>query len=240
MVQFINEWKKFLKESGFNRIMTILSGNVPNIDSVSFLTAANPYAVKLTSKENIIRNKELAEWLRSRGLGFIRIRGKFGGPEKSFIVNNITKEETIAAGREFEQEAVIWGKKTFDDDGNSTGFRFYYIEGTETVQARDIVLTGEEVQARKDFYSQERQTAARKFVVPFFDEEYEVDSMDESHSNFVVLPLLTDEQENTNKKLIAEINERTRKSLEPNRTPKSRWHHRQILRLRLKELKKNL
>jgi hypothetical protein len=240
MVQFINEWKKFLKESGFNRIMTILSGNLPNVDSVSFMTAANPFAQQLTSKENIVRNKELAAWLRARGLGFIRIRGKFGGPEKSFIVNNITKEETIAAGKEFEQESVIWGEKTFDDEGNPTGFRFYYIEGSEVVQARDVVLTGEEVQARKDFYSQERQTAARKFVVPFFDEEYEVDSVDETQNNFVVLPLLTTEQEETNKKLIAEINERTRKSLEPSRTPKSRWHHRQILRLRLKELKKNL
>ena len=97
-------WKKFLiKESGFNRIMNILSGAVPSVDSVAFLTAANPMAEPLSAKRNKILNKELASWLRDRGLGFIRIRGSFGGPEKSFIVNNITREEAVAAGKEFEQ-----------------------------------------------------------------------------------------------------------------------------------------
>jgi hypothetical protein len=241
MKNFVNEWKQFLlNESGFNRIMAILTGNVPAVDSVAFITAANPYGEPTSSKVNVKRNKELAEWLRSRGLGFIRIRGRFGGPEKSFIVNNITKDETIAAGLEFEQEAVIWGDKTFDDEGLPTGFRFYYIEGEAVKQVRDIVLSGEEVQDREDFYSQERQSAGRKFVVPFFDEEYEIITTDEVQHNFIFLPPLNAEQRAENKNLIDEVNERTRKSLEEERTPKSRWHHRQLLRLKLRELQKRL
>jgi len=240
MQQAMNEWKKFLNESGFNRIMNILTGNVPAVDSVGFLTAANPHAQPTPAKKNIELNQQLAAWLRQRGLGFIRIRGRFGGPEKSFIVNNITKDETIAAGLEFEQEAVIWGEKSFDDEGLPVGFKFYYIEGDNVVQVRDIVLSGKEIQDREDFYSQERQTAARKFVVPFFDEEYEIVSTDEKQNNFIFLPRLNDEQQKDNENLIKEINERTRKSLEPSRTPKSRWHHRQILQLRLKELKSRL
>ena len=95
-------WKKFLiKESGFNRIIDILSGGVPSIDSVAFLTAGNPMGEPLPLKVNKGLNLELAQWLRDRGLGFIRIRGSFGGPEKSFIVNNITKDETIAAACTF-------------------------------------------------------------------------------------------------------------------------------------------
>ena len=237
MKQILNEWKKFLNESGFNRIMNILSGNVPAIDSISFMTAANPYGEQLSSQENLERNKDLARWLRRRGLGFIRIRGRFGGPEKSFIVNNITKDETIAAGKEFEQEAVIYGEKTFDENGMPTGFRFYYIEGDQVVQVRDVVLSGEEVQDREDFYSQERQSAGRKFLIPFFDEEYEIDNIEEGNHNFIFLPTLTDQQKVENKNLIEEINERAKKSMEESRTSKSRWNHRQILQVRLRELK---
>lgn len=240
MKHILNEWKKFLQESGFNRIMNILTGNVPSIDSVAFLTAANPNAEPLPSKENKELNRQLGKWLRSRGLGFIRIRGKFGAPEKSFIVNNITKDETIAAGKEFDQEAVIYGKKTFDEEGLPTGFRFYYIEGDQTVQVRDIVLSGEEIQSQEDYYSQERQSAGRKFVVPFFDEEYEIENVDERQHNFVFIPQLTSTQKAEHQHLINEINERTRKSLEESRTPRSRWHHRNILKLRLKELKNKI
>ena len=220
--------------------MSILTGNVPSVDSVSFITAANPYGESLPFEANIKRNKQLAKWLRARGLGFIRIRGRFGGPEKSFIVNNITREEAIAAGLEFEQEAIIWGEKTFDEDGLATGFKFYYIEGDSVRQVRDIVLSGAEIQDREDFYSQERQSAGRKFVVPFFDEDYEIVTTDEAQHNFIFLPPLNDQQKEDNKDLIKEVNERTRKSLEESRTPKSRWHHRHLLRLRLKELQKRL
>lgn len=240
MRKTIKEWKKFLiKESGFNRIMNILTGAVPSVDSVAFLTAANPMAEPLSSKRNKILNQELASWLRERGLGFIRIRGSFGGPEKSFIVNNITKEEAIAAGKKFEQEAVIWGKKTFDDEGNPTGFRFFYIEGDQAIQRRDVVLGDEEIQSREDYYSQERQSAGRKFVIPFFDEDYEIETTEESQ-DYIFIPELNDDQLRDNEDLLAEINNRIRYSLEDNRTPKSRWHHRQIIRLRLRELKGNL
>jgi len=241
MNNFTTEWKQFLlNESGFNRIMAILTGNVPSVDSIAFMTAANPYGEPTPAKINIKRNKEMAAWLRARGLGFIRIRGRFGGPEKSFIVNNITKSETIAAGLEFDQEAVIWGEKSFDEEGLPIGFRFDYIEGDEVKQVRDIVLSGEEVQDREDFYSQERQSAGRKFLVPFFDEDYEIVPTDESQHSFVLVPPLNAQQTKDNKDLIDEVNERTQKSLEENRTLKSRWHHRQLLRIRLKELREKL
>ena len=238
--QMFNKWKKFLiKESGFNRIIDILSGGVPSIDSVAFLTAANPMGEPETAKVNRALNLQLADWLRNRGLGFIRIRGSFGGPEKSFIVNNITKDETIAAGKKFDQEAVIWGEKNFDEDGDPLGFTFYYIEGDKIVQVRDIALSDEGVQAKEDFYSQERQSAGRKFVIPFFDEDYEIVVSKESN-DYIDIPPLSEEQAEQNADLLKEINQRTKYSLEENRTSKSRWHHRQILKLRLKELQKRL
>ena len=239
MDSVMRNWKKLLNESGFNRIMQILTGNLPAVDTIAFITAANPYGEPLGAKDNIARNKDLASWLRERGLGFIRIRGRFGGPEKSFIVNNITKEETIAAGKRFEQESVIWGEKTFGESGDPTGFEFYYIEGDNIVQTRNIVLSGEEVEDREDFYSQERQSAGRKFLIPFFDADYEIETTDETNNYSHIRALTTSEKED-HKDIVGEINHRIRLSLEQSRTPKSRWHHRKILQMRLRELKNKL
>ena len=105
------------------------------------------------------------------------------------------------------------------------------------MQKRDVVLFDDEVQAREDFYSQERQSAGRKFYIPFFDDQYE---MEEGFEYDYDLPSLSETQREQNKNLIKEINYRIANTLDVNRAPKSRWHHRQIVRLKLRELKNNL
>ena len=95
----------------------------------------------------------------------------------------------------------------------------------------------DEVQAREDFFSQERQSAGRKFYIPFFDDQYE---MEEGFEYDYDLPSLSETQREQNKELIKEINDRIGYTLDATRAPKSRWHHRQVLRLKLRELKKKL
>ena len=148
------------------------------------------------------------------------------------MVPNITREDAIEAGKRFEQEAVIWGEKKGEGQ-----FVFEYIEGDKTIQRRDVVLHDEDTQSREDFYSQERQSAGRKFLIPFFDEEYEMTEGQESEYDF---PNLTEEQREGHSALLTEINERVEKSLDTTRTGKSRYHHRQILNLKLWELKTSL
>ena len=58
MKKLLNEWRKFINESGFNRIKNILQGNVASVSTVGFMTAENPMAQKLTGKENKQLNKE--------------------------------------------------------------------------------------------------------------------------------------------------------------------------------------
>tara|TARA_R110000744_G_scaffold246461_1_gene362963 strand:+ start:587 stop:1285 length:699 start_codon:yes stop_codon:yes gene_type:complete len=232
-MNIFSPWRKFLiTESGFNRIKNILQGNVASVDTVGFMTGWNPQAKQLARKENRDLNKELMVWMRDRGYGPIRIRGRFGNNERSMMIPNITREDMVESGRHFNQESVIWGKKTEEDK-----FVFEYIEGDQTMQYRDAVLFGDDVQAREDFYSQERQSAGRKFYIPFFDEQYE---MEEGQKTEYDLPKLTEKQVKKHKELIQEINKRIKLSLDTVRTEKSRWQHRQIARLRLRDLKKKL
>ena len=226
-------WRKFIiQESGFNRIINILQGKVATVTTVGFLTGENPMAQKMSSAENRDLNKELMAWMRERGYGPIRIRGKFGNKERSMIIPNITRADMVEVGKYFNQESVIWGKRTEEDR-----FIFEYIEGDKTIQKRDVVLFDDSVQAREDFYSQERQSAGRKFYIPFFDEEYE---MEEGQQADYELPSLTERQLQKHSALIEEINNRIGLSLDGLRTEKSRWQHRQVLRLRLRELKKKI
>jgi len=232
-MNIFNPWRKFLiKEAGFNRIINILKGGVASVNSVGFLTGENPMSQKMSSRENRELNVELMSWLRERGYGPIRIRGKFGNKERSMMIPNISRQDMVEVGEYFNQESIIWGKRAEEDK-----FIFEYIEGDETIQKRDVVLFDEDVQSREDFYSQERQSAGRKFYIPFFDDEYE---MEEGQTSEYDLPALTEKQLQKHKNLIQEINRRIDLSLDGLRTEKSRWQHRQIARLRLRDLKKKI
>lgn len=213
----LNKWKKLLSEAGFARARQSMLGMVPNINTVAFLTAENPQGEKASPEFNREQNKRLESALRSMNLGFRKIKGKFGSEENSYMVMNITRDEAVELGEMFQQEAIIWGNKV--ERGDQVGFSFQYIEGDNTIQTRDVSLSSGDIQSREDYYS---QIKGRKFIIPFFDDDYEgvkqmVAKLDES--------LLTEQKAD----LYKSLQEHLRKSLRPLATPKSRWHHRGIM-----------
>ena len=213
----LNKWKKLLNEAGFARARQAMLGMIPNINTIAFLTAENPQGEKASPEFNREQNKRLESALRSMNLGFRKIKGKFGSEENSYMVMNITRDEAIDLGQMFQQEAVIWGNKV--ERGDQVGFSFQYIEGDNTIQTRDVSLSSGDIQSREDYYS---QIKGRKFIIPFFDDDYEgvkqmVAKLDES--------LLTEQKAD----LYKSFQEHLRKSLRLLATPKSRWHHRGVM-----------
>ncbi len=224
MKKIMNNWRKqLITESGFNRIVRMLVGSVPSVDTIGFITAENPQGNKLSPQENASLNSLLQKKIRAMNHGYIRIRGRFGNPERSFVIPKISREEMVNLGLEFNQEAIIWGHR--DDDH----IRFEYIEGDQTIQERDVVLVGPGIQGREDFYSQERQSAGRKFLIPFFDEDYEIDGGANEP--------IPDEEYDKESELVKEIRLREEKLSIINKTPKYYWHHRGVLNVYLDKLK---
>jgi hypothetical protein len=239
MKKILNEWKKYLinEVSQFRDIMRILSGDRQNVQSVGMMTPENPDAQQLSKEENDQLLERFEGKLREMNLGFRRIRGKFGNQERSFIIPNISREEIVELGKEFGQEAVIWGSM---EDGKMI---YQYIEGDVTKQKRDVVLSGPEIDAQSDFYSQEpggpklhsitkpksgqggkpMARTARKFVIPFFDEDYEF----EEEMSEGIMPEL---DEAKHEDLIQEISKRISRTLTEGRTKKSRYQNRKIIR----------
>ena len=227
MKKIINEWRNFtaLNEGrSLPQILHTLMGGRESIQTVGILTAENPRGEQASAEFNEEANDKLMGDLRDMNLGYRRIRGSFGSKENSLLVPNITREEVVNFGRKYDQVSVIWGSKQDD------GMVFEYIESAdgETKQKRNVVLTGDDVQSREDFYSQEPkgpEAQAGKFLVPFFDDKYEM--LDEAEE--------LDESSNA-EKVYDDINKRIGDLLKENKTGKFRWEQRGMI----KQLKKSL
>ena len=225
MKKLLENWRRLqaLNEARtLPQILHTLMGGRENIKTIGILTAENPQGKKATPEFNKEAMENLMKDLRLMNLGFRRIRGSFGSKENSLLVPNMTREEAVELGLKYDQESVIWGER---EDGKVV---FQYIEGSQTTQKRDVVLTGEKIQSREDFFSQEPkgpEGKAGKFIIPFFDDEYEM--LDEEEEL---------DQSPETQQIYEEINKRVEKILQQNRTGKSRWENRGMI----KELKKKL
>jgi hypothetical protein len=232
MKEIMESWRKtmtLLNEGGFARVQRILLGMVPSIDTAGILTGWNPDGQEIPRNANNRLNKVLFQDLKTMGYGPIKIKGSFGNFERSFLVPNMSRADVVELGLKYGQEAVIWGQKMGDDDDPKMVFD--YIEGDKTVQQRNVALVGiqpgdppEDVQSREDYYSEK---AGRKFIIPFFDDNYEFEvegSLDEVLFKDQVID--TPESRALLKKI--EVSRLALK--EENRTKKSYWHHRCVLR----------
>ena len=226
MKRLLENWRrlKALNEARtLPQILHTLAGGKENIQTVGILTAENPKGKEASAEFNIEANKQLSQDLRNMNLGYRRIRGSFGSKENSFLVPNITRDEAVLLGKKYDQVSVIWG----DKQHNKMIFQYITSDDGQTQERRDVVLSGREIQTRKDFYSQEPkgpEDKAGKFLVPFFDDKYEIDEELE----------LQESQDSD--PIYEEINDRINKSLQEGMTGKYRWEQRGLI----KKLKKTI
>jgi hypothetical protein len=207
-----------LNEAGFARTRQAMTGIIPNIQTISFLTGENPGGEPAPPEVNKENNAALEKRLRAGNYGFRKIQGKFGSLEKSFMIMNIPRSEATVLGKDFGQEAIIWGEKREDDEG--VWFDFEYIEGDTTIETRQVSMSGADVQDREDFYS---QVKGRKFIIPFFDDEYEGASMKVK----INLDELTEKQMVAYGKYVKCVEQ----SLLEEKTPKYRWQKRGVAKV---------
>ena len=226
------ERKIILYEAKFSHIRQLMVGVIPSIDSVGILTAENPGATPASPDANRENMAALKRDLRGMNYGFHQIQGKFGSDEDSVLVPNMTRADAVALGIKYGQEAVIWGEKLADDNSDPF-FRFSYMEGDDTVQNRDVSLSGQEVQRRDDYFS---QTKGRKFFIPFFDDAYEGAKFERGDG--VRVTFRDDEipEDPEARKLAESLKRRSGFLTESTRTKKSHWHHRGMIGVELKKL----
>ncbi len=226
------EKKVIVYEAKFSHIRQIMMGVIPRINTVGILTAENPDGKPADRKFNERNMKALERDLRGMNYGFHKIQGKFGSDEDSLLVPNMSREDVAALGIKYGQEAVIWGEK-LTDDNDDPFFRFSYIEGDDTVQNRDVSLSGAEVQSRDDYFS---QVKGRKFFIPFFDDAYEGAKFQRGDGVQVTYRDEEVPEDPEARKLAESLKRRSGFLTESTRTKKSHWHHRGMINVEFKKL----
>jgi hypothetical protein len=231
------ESQQIVEMSGFSRIRQIMLGHVPSVDSIALLTAENPDAIPATASENKAFMKSLKDKLQAMNSGYTDIGGSFGSPEKSVFIMNISRDDAVMLGREYSQEAVIWGEKRRTNE-EEPYFRFEYIEVENPLSpadVRNVSLGGTDVQYLDDYYSEKGD---RKFVIPFFDTRYEPDKVKRAPMGRRI-SFVKEEYENipNARALVKSINNRAALLQESARTIRSKWHHRNLIQIEMRKLK---
>jgi hypothetical protein len=86
-----------------------------NASTWAFLTAYNPYSQRTSDDQNHARQAELVSLLKEDGYNYYQGRGVGEGwDEPSIFIIEITRESAIDIGKQFEQNAILWGST---DDG---------------------------------------------------------------------------------------------------------------------------
>lgn len=206
--------KSLLNESGFARVGRIMRGLVPSVKTLAFLTAENPLGKSAPAEQNNAAMKKLMADLRQMNLGFTPIKGKYGSPEKSLFVPNISKDEAMELGKKYNQESVIVGEMV--KDGSSDGMKFQMIRTDDQYGDVDGERTVFIDKSDADNYYSE--VKGRKFQIPFFDDAY-------AGVNFEPKSGVIPKKDVANED-IRRLNNQLSKINESGRTAKSRWLNR--------------
>jgi Protein of unknown function (DUF3293) len=99
----------------------------------SIITAHNPYSQKLSKEENEQRHEQLKTILQERGLEHHPSTGQSPDGlwcEEGFIIFDISLEDALNIGRQFEQHAIIYGQDNrvalaWCEDGR---LEWYYVD----------------------------------------------------------------------------------------------------------------
>lgn len=106
-------------------------------DNYAILTGENPNNSTLSEAANAQRNQAARNWLRSKGLKFHEVKGRYDGKgENSLIVEGMTTEQAMEFAREFGQHSVVTPQGLIKGDGS--------IGSLGDVQFRDAVEDGDD------------------------------------------------------------------------------------------------
>ena len=217
--------KEVFNESGYSIFANIMRGLVPSVKTFSILTAENPNGIEQDKDTNRIKNQELEKRLRSMNLGFIKVKGQYGSEENSFFIPNITKDEALNLGKMFSQESIIYGEKTTEGEYDTMTIQMIYTDERfgDISGERKVFIN---MNNADDYYS---KVKGRKFQIPFFDEDFD-------NANWGYNIGAINKNQIKDETISNELNEYVNKILSENRSSKSRWINRGVLKNTLKNL----
>jgi hypothetical protein len=158
----------YINESGYSRMMQVISGLVPSVKTFAIITWENPLNNVGDDKFNSNANRQLKQYLRDAYYSYRHIKGRYDRIENPYLIMNIKLSQAKHIGfdyKEFKQESIIYGQK-FNNNKNGVMFKMIYHDNRKP-DIRRIWTT-----PSKDSVSMYSEYKGRKFKIPFFDDEF--------------------------------------------------------------------
>lgn len=218
---------QILMESGYARVVNIMRGLVPTVKTLAFITGENPNGKAADVSVNKEANTRLEKQLRTMNLGFKKIKGHYGGPENSFFIPNISKEEALGLGKQYGQESIIFGEKLQNTkDGkkyDGMTFSLIYTDNRygQVLSQRDVFINMNDAE---DYYT---KVKGRKFQIPFFDDDHTTSQFAASSGAI--------QKQGLSETVIKALELQSELIAESNRSAKSKWINRGALLQMLKQ-----
>jgi len=180
------------------RILGILKGNDPDIDSVAIMSSQNPMAKPVSNTTNRKLHRQILAKLQEDGVEYEEIGGVFGGlSEKALLLINPSKQYLDELNRQFTQWGFVYGKRVFQpsrgpegemevsDDGISGEYKMQFqmmeIDYDEEAgynqdpesKTTDQVLHGDRIGRVRDNYSHIPHMGDEgKFAIPLYGKPF--------------------------------------------------------------------
>lgn len=108
------------KRSKYDRVMSILRGEDPMIDTIAIMSGQNPMAKQSSALDNEYLKRELEAAAKAKGLKFLRIGGNFMDifEQSVMLLNPPDKDVVEVLNRQFTQWGFVWGEKITLEEGN--------------------------------------------------------------------------------------------------------------------------
>lgn len=115
--------RNILENSRAKKAFKAVMGLDPNINTITIVSPANPAPQVLTRRENDERVARL-EWklrneLKEGGYNYVKVLGKYGSVEPSFVIYNMSYLEAEDIATEFGQESFIFCEFDHSQRGNT-------------------------------------------------------------------------------------------------------------------------
>jgi len=129
-VKFKIKLQEAKEQSKYNRVLEILKGKDPSVNTITIMSGQNPDAKQMYEPINKRLKNELEQDLKEMGLEFVRVGGKFMGVfEQSVIVLNPEIKKIARLNKKYGQWGFLWGEKFTIEPGNDTMlFTMYQID----------------------------------------------------------------------------------------------------------------
>lgn len=106
--------------SKYDRVMSILRGDDPNVDTIAIMSGQNPMAKQASALDNEYLKRDLERAAKEKGIKFLRVGGNFMGifEQSVMLINPPDKGVVDELNRQFEQWGFVWGEKMTIEEGN--------------------------------------------------------------------------------------------------------------------------